>query len=178
MLAGKSVYYSVSEIIRWTFRENKMDQNVLLSVEIEPDGRLSSTNFANTDYARYGLALCVGMPSSEPRINLVLPDRLNNGFTSAQVLSEIDSAEYLILSVVQKAGAFDSYAELLFEDHSQSPFVLVMGRQQFNCPIGEDDDGTTDIITDIYTAAPKLVLRKSLETRVRIVESLPCLKPW
>lgn len=66
--------------------------------------------------------------------------------------------------------------ELLFEDQSDSPFVMYVVAEQVDRMPSRRDSGRADLHALVYTAGPTLALR--MPARFRTHASLPYCRPW
>ena len=62
--------------------------------------------------------------------------------------------------------------ELIFEDHTDSPYVITMGMHQTDRTIKDDEK---PFVVTVWTTAGKV---RQWPGRYRVVKKLPCLKPW
>lgn len=66
--------------------------------------------------------------------------------------------------------------EILFDDHTESPFALHLSPESFDRLPAQDDAGRGDLKLSVWVAGPRKVIE--LPARYRIVRSIPFLKPW
>lgn len=94
-----------------------------------------------------------------------------------RMIDECRGARYVILSRGPSPDSPES-VELLFEDHSDSPFVIQLTAESFDLLPGEPADGQHWVLTiwDQKRGKPHLALTRPVKWRR--VERLPCLKPW
>ena len=126
----------------WEVLTVEQDRPQILSVENE-GARILRTNYWDTALARAG-ALFV---STNLRcFRLLVPAKLAN-----QVLREVRGAREVVLTrgAIPSSGQPDAL-EILFEDHSQSPFsVHVMAQQCTSLP-PPDESGRVDLRCIVY----------------------------
>ena len=70
----------------------------------------------------------------------------------------------------------ESAMELLFEDHTDSPYAILMRPEQCGTLPARRDVGRTDIRCLVYSDGPRLEL--DIPARFRLASRLPHLQPW
>jgi hypothetical protein len=142
---------------------------------------LSDTNFFRTSWARQGI-MYLSFNSRAARLLLPAPLRGE--------VEEMRGAEYVVISkgvlrlplvktedgILRQPPAKNEALELMFEDHSRSPYVIHLSRPQYDPAPAKSDRGRTDLELLVYTDGPELRLR--LPARYRSVARLPHLRPW
>jgi hypothetical protein len=127
---------------------------------------IASTNYFDCAHAASGLFYLTWNAGAG---RLLLPDN------QKRALTDMRSAKFVIVSsgpwVEQGRMAA---LELLFEDHSDSPFVLTIPLAQSDRQLPETDQGGGFYISVWTRGGQKL----RLPGRYRKVESLPCLAEW
>jgi hypothetical protein len=140
-------------------------------IKIESDGpKIVSTNYWETDYARNGVCY---LSINAGCYRLLLPESLRKW------ISEMKTGQEVVISrgPTPRSNPPKSDAlEILFEDKTNSPFVVLIGPEQVERMPSDEDRGWKGIM-DVYCgnhAEPVLVF-----TRVyyRKVKELPCHKP-
>jgi hypothetical protein len=141
----------------------------LAMLKIENDGaEIAATNFWQTDIARAG-AVYVSVNAGAFR--LLLPRVFE------RALPDIATArEVIVLRGPWPEQARADAFELLFEDRSDSPFVIHIGAQQIDRMPLAADEGRRDLVCAVWTDGPKK--RLALPASYRRVSRLPWLKPW
>ncbi|MBN9032568.1 MAG: hypothetical protein BGO05_24615 [Rhizobiales bacterium 63-7] len=136
-------------------------------LEIENDGQaILSTNYWTSDYAARGLAY---LSWNAGAARLLVPA------IKRTWLKEMQGAESVIVSIGPWSAARGKDGiELLFEDHSNSPFALHLSQEQTDrvLPAGEHGASFTVIVLcqgDDALYFPGLFRR---------VPAIPFLKPW
>ncbi len=127
---------------------------------------IAQTNYYDTEHARNGL-LYLSWNAGAGR--LLLPD------SQKLALTDMRSAKYVIVSSgpwVEHGGI--PALELLFEDHSDSPFCLTIPIEQSDRTLPSTDEGGGFYITVWTRGGQKL----RLPGRYRRVPSLPCMTEW
>jgi hypothetical protein len=150
-------------------------------IRIDNDGpRLAGTNYFETEQAHAGN---VFVSTNAGAFRLLVP-RGARGW-----LDEMRGADYLIVTRGQWTPAPmrlpdntvrqqhpREALELLFEDGSDSPFVLHVGAESVDRLPSRQDDGRTHLRCLVYTEGPTLELE--IPARFRRAARLPHLKPW
>ena len=141
---------------------------------IDFDGKnVSENNFYETSANRLGLFYCATTCGA---LHLFIPQKVSDGEPGEHVLNEMISAEYVIASICEEESS-RHYIELLFEDNTQTPYVLFLAKGQV-CPgISREDDNSTDLECQIHVA-PVGEVAATFPLRVRFVDHLPYTKPW
>jgi hypothetical protein len=138
-------------------------------IEIHNDGpRVRSTNYFQTEHARRGY-LYVSVNAGAFRVLLPQP--------RIRWLEDMRTASELVISrgPWPEQGRADAL-ELLFDDGSDTPFMVTMLPEQWDRLPAQGDEGRDDLQGLIYTQGA--VLRLELPVRYRHAPSLPWLKPW
>ncbi len=141
---------------------------MLTSIEIgNQGGELISTNYWDSAMAKAGL-LYLSWNAGVARI--LLPDKC------ISLLREIKTGQYCIISQgpqIERNRNVSSI-ELLFEDHTDSPFAMQMGAGQVDrrvdCTKPQEGFNVT-----VWNSNGKL---HSMPGKLRKATHLPCLKPW
>ena len=145
-----------------------MEPTMLTSIEIGNEGgELVSTNYWNSAMAKAGL-LYLSWNAGVARI--LLPDNCK------KMQREIKTGKYCIISqgpqIERNRSA--STIELLFEDHTDSPFSVQMGAGQVDrrvdCTKPQDGFNVT-----VWSRNGK---QHSMPGKLRKATQLPCLLPW
>ena len=166
----------------------KLPQDIresLLNVDIidfENDGpRVVRTTYFETLMAERGF---LHLSVNAGAFRLLVPR------AAAMDFAEMRTAEYVVVTqgawtpppVPQPDGTrrmrppAENAMELLFEDHSASPYAVVLPPSQcFGSP-SRQDAGRTDLRCLVYSEGPTLELE--IPARYRRASRLPCLKPW
>jgi hypothetical protein len=125
-----------------------------------------STNYWLTEHAQRGY---VFLSINAGAYRLLVPNKL------VSHLPDMLSAKEVIVSrgPLPEYGKHDAL-EILFEDHSEWPFVMHMGTEQIDrMPADCDRKRSFDFL--IWTPEGKM---KEMPGRYRKVNRLPCGKPW
>jgi hypothetical protein len=137
------------------------------SIQISNKGQaIAGTNYFDSTHAARGLFYLTWNAGAG---RLLVPDN------QKRTLTEMRSAKFVIVS----SGPWEEQAgvpalELLFEDHSDSPFVLTIPLAQTDRVLPDTDQGAGFYISVWNRGGQKL----RLPGRYRKVESLPCLEEW
>lgn len=127
---------------------------------------IASTNYFDTEQARGGLVYLTWNAGAG---RLLIPDNLK------RVLPEMRSAKYVIVSSgpwMEHEGV--AALELLFEDRSDSPFVMVIPMTQSDRHL-VDTNQLNGFYISVWTRGGQ---KLRLPGRYRKVASLPCLEEW
>lgn len=132
--------------------------------KIENDGKdIVSTNYFDSEYAHKGYYF---LSTNAGCVRLLIPD------SQIAALFEFKTAKYAILSRGPwPAQARNDAIELLFEDFSDSPYVIHMVLDQ--CDILPDGKGAW--VLALWTRRGK---QFQCPLKYRRVDRLPYLKPW
>lgn len=127
---------------------------------------ITSTNYFDSSAAADGLFFLSWNAGAG---RLLVPD------SQRHILKETKSAKYVIVSNGPwiEMGAIPAY-ELLFEDHSDAPFVLYLPHTSSDRSLPASDKADGFYIT-IWTRSG---LRQRLAARYRKVAAIPCLQEW
>lgn len=139
----------------------------ILSVENEGP-RIQRTNYWDTALARAG---ALSVSTNHRCFRLLVPAKHAN-----QVLREVRGAHEVVLTrgAMPSSGLPDAL-EILFDDHSQSPFSMHLMAQQCTSLPPPDESGRTDLRCIVY--GPGLKVLADLPAKYRVA-LLPCLAPW
>lgn len=122
-----------------------------------------STNYFESEHARKGLAY---LSVNAGTFRLLVPEAMLDS------VAEMGTAEYVIISDT----ASHDQLELLFEDHTDTPFQLWIDGQQCDRSLPQEEDGRTDLRFLVYGPGCKLLLDRP--ARYRRVKRIPWMKPW
>lgn len=138
----------------------KIEENI---IKISNDGPLiKSTNYWNTPYFREGFAF---LTCNAGTARILLPDLLKSS------LREMKTADYVIMSRGLASGV--DAIEIMFEDHSDAPYCLVLGVMQTHQVCSD-----TNIENFPVTVWTRGGIKLRLPGKYRNVGMLPCLQPW
>ncbi len=150
------------------YSDTQIANSMLTSIEIgNQGGELVSTNYWDSPMANAGL-LYLSWNARVARI--LLPDKC------ISLLSEIKTGKYCIISQGPQFTCHRSASavELLFEDHTDSPFSVLMAAAQVDrrvdCTQPQDGFNVT-----VWSRNGKLL---SMPGKLRKATELPCLQPW
>lgn len=150
------------------FSDTPIVNAMLTSIEIDNQGgELVSTNYWDSPMEKGGL-LYLSWNAGVARI--MLPDKC------ISILREIKTGKYCIIS----QGPQFSYnrtantIELLFEDHTDSPFSMQLGAVQVDRRVDCTKPQEGFKVT-VWSRNGKL---HSMPGKLRSANLLPCLKPW
>jgi hypothetical protein len=133
-------------------------------IKIENKGQqVVSTNYWGSEHAKRGYFY---LSWNAGAARLLVPDSMK-----AQI-REMKSAEYVVVS----RGKFEGRdaLELMFEDGSDSPYVVHMVTEQTDRLIPESDQGGGFVVAVWTRSGMKL----RLPGKYREVDVLPCLAAW
>lgn len=85
----------------------------------------------------------------------------------------LGAAQYVIVTRGKYQGR-EGY-EVLFEDYSSEPFVILTLANQWDRLIPRNESGRTDILFHVYRDGH---LVRKMTARFRTAAMLPCLRPW
>jgi hypothetical protein len=127
---------------------------------------IAQTDYWDSEHARAGY---VFLSWNAGAARLLLPD------SQKSMLREMKTAQYVIISrgPWREQGNREAI-ELLFEDHSDGPFVLHLVAEQCDRLIPEPDQGTGLVVSVWTHGGMKLIV----PGRYRTVSAIPCLDPW
>ena len=135
------------------------------NIQIQNNGpEIASTNYWESEYARRGI---IYLSFNAGAARLLLPPPFYPSLT------EMDTGRLVILSLGQLDTGQTGY-ELLFGDYSDSPYSILVGTQQTDRLLSKSDSGR-DLIVSVWCDGNK---KLELPAKFRVVESVPCLKPW
>jgi len=125
--------------------------------------KVESRNYFDSEQARQGKMY---FSVNAGCILMLLPDNMHN------LIPEFQTGKRIIISrgPLPEFGREDSF-EIMFDDASDNPFALHVGMNQWDM-IPKKDNGWEFAIW----TRQRCVLQK--KCYYRVVESLPCLKPW
>jgi len=123
------------------------------------------TNYWDSDHAQKGFCYLSWNAGAG---RLLVPDSWLNFIT------EMKTADMVIVSRGQWAEHNREAIELLFEDHTNSPFSMCLVTDQTDRLLPDTDQGGGFIIT-VWTQNGKVL---TLPGKYREVDKLPCLEPW
>ena len=127
---------------------------------------IASTNYWDSPQAKEGFFF---LSWNAGAARLLVPDS-----QKAQI-REMRSARYVIISRgpcnMEDGG---EGLELLFEDHSDSPYCIQMMAEQSDRLIQEQDQGG-DLCLSVWTRGG---MKCRFPAKYRRVQSIPCLEPW
>lgn len=124
---------------------------------------ISSTNYFDSEPAKEGLFF---LSWNAGAARLLIPD------SQYSSLDEFKTAKYVIISRGKHFGR--DTVELLFEDFTDSPFVIYIVAEQCDRMLPQDESGCDTILT-AWTRAGK---QFSLPAKYRVVDTLPDLSEW
>ncbi|MBI5815902.1 MAG: hypothetical protein HZB29_09865 [Nitrospinae bacterium] len=134
---------------------------------LQNDGAaVSGTNYWDSDPARAGYCY---LSFNAGAARLLVPPPLE------PAIGAMSTARLVIIS----RGAWpererrDAY-EVLFEDGSNNPYCIHLGAEQSDRLLPVEDHGA-DILVIVYARGGE---RLRLPGKYRIVDAIPCLKPW
>lgn len=124
------------------------------------------SNYWDSEYARKGM---VYLSWNAGTGRLMLPD------SYCHILAELKSADFVIVSrgPWPEARKPEAY-ELLFEDHSNSPFTLHIGSEQTDRLLPKSESGR-EFNFAVWTRDG---LQLELKGRYRVVKQIPDLSAW
>jgi hypothetical protein len=136
-------------------------------IQIENRGQqIVNTNYWDSPLAAEGK---IFMSWNAGAARLLMPD------SAKQVLREMRSAKHVIISRGPYLGATElGVFEILFEDFSDAPFMLLMAQEASDRtpPAHEQGEGIT---VSVWTRGGQKLRKPG---KYRVVDYLPCLKPW
>lgn len=136
-------------------------------LKIENEGAdIAYSNYWDSEYAKKGLYF---LSWNAGVARLQIPDT-----GAAKVLREMKTAKYVILSRgIWGAANYCDGLEIMFEDHSDSPFAIHLSTSHLCGMIAEHR--IDEFVFTVWGREGKLL---QLLGKYRKVESLPCLDPW
>ncbi len=136
-------------------------------ISVTNDGpELISTNYWTSSEAKAGVCY---FSVNAGCVRLLLPSTISSGLDD----DVLDGTQYVIITRGRFEGR-DGY-EVLFEDGSNSPFVIRVLANQWDRPIPAFESGRTDLGFDIYRDGKRI---RQLTARFRAVATLPYWQPW
>lgn len=154
-----------------------MAKNIDLGLKIVNNGRhISSTNYYQTEMASRGL---VAASLNARTFRLLIPPRFPDSSTDAQAVTEMTRG---VKYVIASRGAIGNkkVIELIFEDNSQSPYMLTLDYNAFDVLPNQGDDGREDLTVVGYVSdtdgSPREVF--DLLCKFRWSDGHPNRKPW
>jgi len=138
---------------------------------VKNDGqKIIETNYWESEYAKNGYCY---MSVNAGCYRLLIPKNRKDW------LKDMEAAKEVVISrgpneTVRppKSDAF----EIMFEDNTESPFVIQTGPEQWERAPSDDDQGWKGCMRVYYGSTEKPVL-EFLRVFYRRVEKLPCMKP-
>jgi hypothetical protein len=121
------------------------------------------TNYFESEHAKHGL---VYLSVNAGAYRLLVPAAL------LTTVSEMRTGQYVIVSET----ADHNRMELLFEDGTDTPYILYISGQQCDRHIPAQEDGRRDIRFLVYGPGCRLLLDRP--ARYRRVPRIPWMKPW
>lgn len=141
-------------------------------IEIQNDGpEIVSTNYWASEHAARGLFY---MSINAGVFRLLVPD------AQVQEIGECTTAREVIISrgPWPQAGKSDAL-EILFEDDSESPYVIHLTSEQVDrMPLNTDQDHKGQQPRWKFSAWTRNVKVLELPCRYRVIKKLPYLKRW
>lgn len=135
-------------------------------LSIENDGQaILRSNYWDTPLNESG-TIAISMNAGAFRI--LLPDSM------VDQVAEMLTAREVIVSKghYQARRAY----EILFDDHTDSPYSLMVDGRQFASLQPEDREHGKEVRVSVWVRGPERVLE--MPARFRVVRRLPCLQPW
>lgn len=128
--------------------------------------RIIDTDYWDSEHAQRGLMYLTWNAGAA---RLLLPDAIKSE------LREMRGASCVIISrgPWHEQGGCDAL-ELLFEDGSDSPYVVHLVAEQTDRLLPEDNQGGGFVVT-VWTRAGQKLRRPG---KYREVDGIPCLQPW
>lgn len=135
-------------------------------ITIENDNsEIISSNYWLTEWAKKGI-MAASLNAGTFRV--LLPDSMKD------MVIEMKTGKEIIISKGQYQGRI-AY-EILFDDHTKSPFSLIIGDNQiFSLQVADSEQGKA-LMVAVWMKGPKKVFE--MPARFRVVDKLPCLKAW
>lgn len=124
---------------------------------------IKETNYWSSEYANKGLTF---LSWNAGAARLLLPDSLNS------VIQEVQSAQYVVISKGKLYGK--DALELMFEDHSDSPYCFHIMAEMTDRLIPEAEQGSGFYVA-LWTQKGQ---EMKLPGKYRTVETLPSLEQW
>lgn len=137
-------------------------------LEFSNDGKdLIASNYWEDNLSKKGLFF---LSTNAGAFRLLTPE------ISEDSIAEMKTGKYCIISIAPSYFTVHRYViELLFEDHTQTPFYLTFKSNQmgplFPC---KEEDGKWFVLS-VWTKGCKKVLE--MNAYLRFVDKIPCLKP-
>lgn len=127
---------------------------------------IAHTDYWDSEHARAGF---VFLSWNAGAARVLLPD------SQKAMLRDMKTAKYVIVSRGPWPEQGNREAlELLFEDHSDSPFAIHLVAEQCDRLIPESDQGGGFLVS-VWTRGG---LKLTVPGKYRVVPSLPALSPW
>ena len=141
-------------------------------IEIENSGpKILRTNYWQSDYARNGI---IFLSFNAKTARLLLPPEIQGLGNRKDIIKEIKTTKYVIISSGLMTTHQREGYELVFEDFTSSPLFLMFGEEQTDRKLLDTDQGK-GITLDIYTENGIALTKPA---RYRKVDTLPCQKEW
>jgi len=127
---------------------------------------IASTNYFDSRLAKAGYFFLSWNAGAG---RLLVPD------TQKPQLRDMKTAEYVVVSFGPwiEAGAIPA-VEVLFEDHTDRPYSLILSPGQYDRTLSESDVGSGFHVA-VWTRGGE---KQRLPGRLRKVQQVPCLEPW
>ena len=138
---------------------------------IKNDGkRIVETNYPQTEWYKNGI---IAASVNAGCVRLLMPD----AFLPA-VAWDMQTAKEIIITKGSYQGQ-PGY-EVLFDDHTDNPYVLQLDARQFvSLGISDSENGREDLTVGIYGMyGGKFQLLHEAPAKFRVGAKLPCLKRW
>jgi hypothetical protein len=128
---------------------------------------ITATNYFELPHAAAGKVL---VSCNAGAFRVLVPD------SAAGYIEEMRTGLVVIVSRGPwPAEGRDDAFELLFDDHTPSPFALHLSPESFDRLPARGDEGRSFVLS-VWTRGPVKQLERPC--RYRRVPSIPCLKPW
>lgn len=135
-------------------------------ISIENQGaEIAKTNYWDSEWAKKQVMAC---SFNAGTFRLLLPDRMRRD------VKEMKTGKELIISKGLYRG--QTAYEFLFDDHSETPYNLIIGANQMVSLQLADNEHGRAVMFSAWTRGVKKVFE--VPARFRVVEELPCLKAW
>ena len=143
--------------------------NLMFSI-VNDGAEIYYTTFWETFLAKEGL---IYLSINAGAMRLLVPE------AQEDILTDIGGVEYFIATYGKMEGLdgrLHDAVELLFEDNSDTPYVLHLGMNQTDRSPGNADYGRIDVPITLWTKGPNKA--GSFFRRLRRNDRLPFMKPW
>jgi len=153
-----------SEFIEMTYGANMENPSFIMVKNNETE--LIGTNYWETESAHKGLFY---LSINAGAFRILVPE------TEEKVIEEFKTGEYCIISKGPSQTPSHPFAiELLFEDHTKTPYFLLLCAGQVDRNPSSTDAGHKNKLS-VWTKGCKKVLE--MDAYFRVVNKFPCLKP-